>query len=75
MSQFLTVLSVIVGIIYTIAWSLSFWFQSIEVWKVKSAEGLSINFLIMNFVGFYFYLSYNIYGYFIPSSDFHGETH
>ena len=54
MSLLLTILSTIVGIVYTVAWSLSFWFQSIGVWRVKSAEGLSINFLIMNFVGFYF---------------------
>merc|ERR1712100_679456 len=73
--SFLTVLSSIMGYIYTTAWSLSFWFQSIGVYKCQSAEGLSINFLIMNFVGFYFYLSYNIYGYFYPSSKYHGETH
>lgn len=88
MSEWLSVISTIVGIIYTIAWSLSFWFQSIEVWKVRSAEGnlyplkpylnligLSVNFLIMNFVGFYFYLAYNIYGYFYTTSNYHGETH
>ena len=38
-SEWLTVLSTIVGYIYTVAWGASFWAQSIEVWKVKSAEG------------------------------------
>jgi len=75
MAEWLTIFSTVIGYIYTVAWSMSFWFQSIEVWKLKSAEGLSINFLYMNFVGFYFYTAYNIYGYFYPSSNYHGETH
>jgi len=29
----------------------------------------------MNFVGFYFYLSYNIFGYFYPIANYHKETH
>jgi len=29
----------------------------------------------MNFVGFYFYTCYNIYGFWWPASDYHGETH
>jgi hypothetical protein len=37
--EWLTVLSTIVGYIYTVAWGASFWAQSIGVWKVKSAEG------------------------------------
>jgi hypothetical protein len=37
--EWLTVLSTIVGYIYTVAWGASFWAQSIEVWRVKSAEG------------------------------------
>jgi len=73
--KFLSILSDIIGVIYTIAWSLSFWFQSIGIYKCQSAEGLSVNFLIMNFVGFYFYLSYNIFGYFYPIANYHKETH
>ena len=30
---------------------------------------------MMNFVGFYFYLSYNIYGYYYPEASYHKETH
>ena len=39
MTSFLSILSAIMGYIYTIAWSASFWFMSYEVWRLKSAEG------------------------------------
>ena len=74
-SEFVTYLSEVIGVIYTIAWSISFWAQSYGIWKVKSARGLSINFLYLNFIGFSFYTIYNIYGKFDENSSFHNQTH
>jgi len=70
----LTITSEILGTISTLAWSISFYFQVWEVVKVKSSKGLSINFIFLNFIGFYFYTTYNIYGYIFESS-FSNQVH
>jgi cystinosin len=71
----LTLLSTVLGPTYTTCWSLRYWFMSYEVWKQKSAEGLSVDYLILNFVGFVCYLSYNAYGLYNPECSFHDQTH
>lgn len=52
---FLTGLSNAIGWIYTIAWCISFYPQVILNYKKKSVRGLSIDFLVLNIVGFLFY--------------------
>jgi cystinosin len=74
-SDNLTLLSTVLGPTYTTCWSLRYWFMSYEVWKQKSAEGLSVDYLILNFVGFACYLSYNAYGLYNPECSFHDQTH
>lgn len=59
----LSVISDIFGYTSTFVWSLSFHYQWWEVFKVKSADGLSINFIFLNFIGFFYYFSYNLFAY------------
>lgn len=58
-SAFLSVLSLICGYMYTIAWSLSFYPQAILNWQRKSVRGLSFDFLNYNFLGFFAYSLFN----------------
>lgn len=60
---FLSILSDFLGYTSTFVWSLSFHYQWWEVWKVKHSEGLSINFIFLNFIGFFYYFSYNFFAY------------
>ena len=50
----------IIGWIYFIAWSISFYPQIYENWKRKSVIGLSFDFLGLNVVGFFLYSLFNI---------------
>lgn len=49
------------GVAYTIIWSLSFYFQAHLIYKVKHAGGYSLDFQILNIIGFGFYSVSNIY--------------
>lgn len=70
----LAVISDIFGYTSTVVWSLSFHFQWWEVYRLKSAEGLSINFVFLNIIGFTYYFIYNIYGY-TSDSSFKNQVH
>ena len=71
---FLPVLSDILGYTSTFVWSLSFHYQWWEVYKTKSADGLSINYIFLNFIGFFYYFSYNMYAY-IYTTPFSRQVH
>lgn len=49
----------VVGWIYFVAWSLSFYFQVILNYQRKSVVGLDFDFLALNFLGFTCYTIYN----------------
>ncbi|KAJ3426228.1 cystinosin [Anaeramoeba flamelloides] len=51
--------SLIIGFMYTIAWSLSFYPQAIENWQRKRVDGLSFEFLGFNLTGFTCYTVFN----------------
>ncbi|EGG04136.1 uncharacterized protein MELLADRAFT_49286 [Melampsora larici-populina 98AG31] len=53
--RFLIWLSNLIGWIYTLAWCISFYPQVILNYRKKSVRGLSIDFLILNTIGFLFY--------------------
>ena len=70
----LSIISNIFGYISTVVWSLSFHFQWYEVYKLKSAEGLSINFVFLNIIGFTYYFGYNMYAY-TSDASFSKQVH
>ena len=56
------VVSDIVGWIYFVAWSASFYPQSIENYQSKSVAGFSLEFALLNPSGFFFYAVYCVGG-------------
>ena len=56
-------LSHVLGWIYFVAWSVSFYGQVIENYRRRSVSGLNFDFEIYNLVGFTAYTIYNIRGY------------
>jgi len=66
-SKALDVFSQVIGWIYFVAWSISFYPQIYENWKRKSVIGLSFDFLGLNVVGFGLYSLFNIGLYWIPA--------
>ena len=64
------------GYISMIAWSVSFYFMAYEVIKVKNSDGFSINYLMLNFLGYTYYSTYNVYGYkYNASYNSSGQLH
>ncbi|CAI9591405.1 unnamed protein product [Staurois parvus] len=60
------VLEQIIGWIYFLAWSVSFYPQVYENWKRKSVVGLSFDFLALNLTGFISYSVFNVGLFWIP---------
>ena len=56
----------ITGWISTIAWGLSFLPQSWQNYNTKSVAGFSVEFAMLNPVGFYFYSIYSLMGFCNP---------
>ncbi|XP_069082444.1 cystinosin [Pleurodeles waltl] len=54
------ILDQIIGWIYFLAWSISFYPQVIENWRRKSVVGLSFDFLALNLTGFIAYSVFNV---------------
>jgi uncharacterized protein with PQ loop repeat len=52
MALYLTILSQIVGWIYFVAWSISFYPQMWIFYKTKNAEGYSVDYSIYNLIGY-----------------------
>ncbi|KAF9981547.1 hypothetical protein BGZ65_003816 [Modicella reniformis] len=55
-----TFLSHVLGWVYFIAWSASFYPQAILNWRRKSVQGLSIDFIYLNVLGFLCYSIFNL---------------
>lgn len=51
--------SAVIGWIYFVAWSISFYPQIYENWRRKSVVGLNFDFLALNVVGFFLYGLFN----------------
>lgn len=54
----LQLVSTIIGYAYTFAWGLAFWPPVVTNYKLKSIQGLSIDFLYFNAIGYTFYTLY-----------------
>ncbi|KAM9320335.1 cystinosin [Gastrophryne carolinensis] len=62
----LEVIEQIIGWIYFLAWSVSFYPQLFENWRRKSVVGLSFDFLALNLTGFIAYSVFNVGLFWIP---------
>lgn len=58
-SKELAVMSAVVGWIYFVAWSVSFYPQVYENWRRKSVVGLNFDFVFLNLIGFALYSVFN----------------
>ncbi|XP_025199145.1 cystinosin homolog isoform X3 [Melanaphis sacchari] len=67
-SNELALVSVVVGWIYFVAWSISFYPQMYENWTRKSVVGLNFDFIVLNLVGFILYSMFNV-GLWIPEIE------
>uniref|UniRef100_A0A914EA64 Cystinosin homolog n=1 Tax=Acrobeloides nanus TaxID=290746 RepID=A0A914EA64_9BILA len=63
-SHVISVLVIVSGWIYFVAWSVSFYPQIILNYKRSSVEGLNFDFLVLNIIGFACYTVYNLMMYF-----------
>ncbi|KAI2659454.1 Cystinosin [Labeo rohita] len=59
-SNALFIINQIIGWIYFVAWSVSFYPQAYENWKRRSVVGLSFDFLALNLTGFIAYSVFNV---------------
>lgn len=66
-SQVLETISNVVGWVYFVAWSVSFYPQIYENFKRKSVIGLNFDFLSLNVIGFTVYGFFNVGLFWIPS--------
>ncbi|KAM7410647.1 hypothetical protein PAMA_001876 [Pampus argenteus] len=65
-SNILSVISEVIGWIYFLAWSVSFYPQAVENWRRKSVVGLNFDFLALNLTGFIAYSVFNIGLFWVP---------
>ena len=65
--KFATILSSVFGWSYFAVWSASFYPQLIQNFERKSVSGLSFDYVILNFVGFACYSTFNLFLFFSPS--------
>ncbi|XP_051259279.1 cystinosin [Dicentrarchus labrax] len=65
-SNILSIVSEVIGWIYFLAWSVSFYPQAWENWKRKSVVGLNFDFLALNLTGFIAYSVFNIGLFWVP---------
>ncbi|KAM9035951.1 cystinosin [Sarcophilus harrisii] len=65
-SQALEWLNQVIGWIYFMAWSVSFYPQVFENWRRKSVVGLSFDFIALNLTGFIAYAVFNIGLFWVP---------
>ncbi|XP_023578996.1 cystinosin isoform X1 [Octodon degus] len=59
-SNITSIINQVIGWIYFLAWSISFYPQVIKNWRRKSVVGLSFDFLALNLMGFVAYSVFNI---------------
>ncbi|KAK2815970.1 hypothetical protein Q5P01_026437 [Channa striata] len=65
-SNVLSVISQVIGWIYFVAWSVSFYPQAWENWRRKSVVGLNFDFVALNLTGFIAYSVFNIGLFWVP---------
>lgn len=65
-SYVLITVSQIIGWVYFLAWSISFYPQIITNFQRKSVTGLNFDFLALNFLGFILYGIFNVGMYYVP---------
>ncbi|XP_030640621.1 cystinosin [Chanos chanos] len=65
-SYVITVINQIIGWIYFLAWSVSFYPQAYENWRRKSVVGLNFDFLALNLTGFIAYSVFNVGLFWVP---------
>lgn len=66
-SEALRLLDVVIGWLYFVAWSISFYPQILENYRRKSVVGLNFDFLALNLTGFVAYSLFNIGMLWIPT--------
>ncbi|EDV26846.1 uncharacterized protein TRIADDRAFT_54169 [Trichoplax adhaerens] len=59
-SQTLLVINAIIGWLYFLAWTISFYPQVLENWQRKSVIGLNFDLVALNLIGFSAYAAFNI---------------
>lgn len=59
-SRIVSIINQVIGWMYFMAWSVSFYPQVIQNWRRKSVVGLSFDFLALNLTGFVAYSVFNI---------------
>jgi len=70
LTQAASILADTFGWIYTFAWGASFYGQMWEVYKLKSVEGLTLDYVIFNTSGYIFYSIYSTFGYFAKNNEY-----
>ncbi|KAF3835623.1 hypothetical protein F7725_028181 [Dissostichus mawsoni] len=65
-SNILSIISQVIGWIYFVAWSVSFYPQAWENFRRKSVVGLNFDFLALNLTGFIAYCVFNIGLFWVP---------
>ncbi|XP_036378368.1 cystinosin [Megalops cyprinoides] len=65
-SNILEIINQIIGWIYFLAWSISFYPQAYENWKRKSVVGLNFDYLALNLTGFIAYSVFNVGLFWVP---------
>ena len=71
MSVFLTVLSEIVGWIYFVSWSISFYPVAWTNFKLQQTAGMSIDYAFFNVFGYFLYAIYTFTGLIYPDIGTH----
>jgi len=66
-SETIELVSTIIGWIYFVAWSVSFWPQIVENFRRKSVIGLNFDFLSLNLIGFTLYGCFNVFLFWVDS--------
>ncbi|XP_034230225.1 cystinosin homolog isoform X2 [Thrips palmi] len=66
-SDVIAIASTVIGWIYFVVWSISFYPQVYENWKRKSVVGLNFDFVALNLIGFSLYSIFNCGLYWIPA--------
>ena len=67
LSDAILLISSIVGWVYFVVWSISFYPQIYENWRRKSCAGLNIDYAMLNIMGFLSYTVFNVSLFYIKS--------
>uniref|UniRef100_A0AAY5KG73 Cystinosin n=1 Tax=Esox lucius TaxID=8010 RepID=A0AAY5KG73_ESOLU len=65
-SNVIDIINQVIGWIYFLAWSISFYPQAFENWRRKSVVGLNFDFLALNLTGFIAYSVFNVGLFWVP---------